>query len=545
MRVLRAFFIFMIILALSPSMAHGDSIAAKKVVSGRTVLDTVWIDLSNSKVMITLQVPGGFPLKNDRFQDFVTFSHPDAAITGTYFNMTTHVPVGTMVMFGQLIHYGEVGTAMAITGDNRVSFRRVPGGSIADWSSYETVIAAGPTILRAGRIDIQPQSERFTDRRIFGRAKRCAIGWRPDNTLIFASSRGTPTLQELAEAFKSVGCQEAMNLDGGTSSGLYHGGTYFSTPRRDLTNIILAFKDPSRYLSYRKSIAYTFYRTGKQFQVKGKNYQAMLNFRGAAAADPTNAGYFKDLATTYSMLGWPIWTSWALSKVAAIYDRKGFSEKSFHFYEKSLGISLQNPEAHRWMATYYEKRQETQKSAMEKKALLACLFTTCALKEDLYNTHERELDRYSFSWSRDEKGWLEDRNFGLKLKLPPGWEMIREKPLYAIFQENNPSSQRFISIEAIKSESFVEIARIVREIGRKRGGIADADEEQKIAGLPAYKNSDREIILEGKPWAFASAYIKQDRWVFALTCGAQQQDLPAAQSLLSDILATLSLGNRP
>ena len=38
---------------------------------------------------------------------------------------------------------------------------------------------------------------------------------------------------------KALGCRDAMNLDGGASSGLFHHDAYLTKPGRDIANALL------------------------------------------------------------------------------------------------------------------------------------------------------------------------------------------------------------------------------------------------------------------------------------------------------------------
>jgi exopolysaccharide biosynthesis protein len=46
-----------------------------------------------------------------------------------------------------------------------------------------------------------------------------------------------------AEVMKSLGAVEAMNLDGGASSGLVYGDNYITRTGRDISNALLVFVD--------------------------------------------------------------------------------------------------------------------------------------------------------------------------------------------------------------------------------------------------------------------------------------------------------------
>lgn len=533
-----ALIVIMSLLPGEPALAKGASY--KKIIHGGHVFDTVWIDLNDPRVAITVQVPGGFPLAGEKFESMVGNSRPTAAITGTYFNMSSHVPVGDIVMFGQLIHYGGIGTAMAVTRDNKVVFRRVPTGYVIHWDKFETVLAAGPTLLSNGEVDVHPDMENFSDKRIFGPAVRCAVGWRADNVLILLASRGVVSLKDLALAFKHMNCQSAMNLDGGSSTALYCSGTFYKKPRRELTNLLLVFDSPQAYNSYRKSSAYCFYRTGERFRARGKAFQAMLNFRGAAAADPTSAGYFKDLAGEYSSLGWNLWSSWSLSKAAAIYDKKGFADKALYYYGKALLVSDENASAHQWMADYYERAGDEAHHAIEKKAFSRCGFSSIALKQDLFSPYQQKL-WYAFSWEDKGDGWLNEKTYGIKMKMPPDWEITHSRPYFIMLQNKNPQDTSFMSFEAIKSEIFTDLESTVSLMREKRGGETVSSEKSEISGFPACREVLSRISIDDKPWKLITTYVKRSRWVFVMTVGAPEENFSHAQAASAALLDNFSL----
>lgn len=530
----------LLILSLSEAvMAKG--VSYKKYVHGKFVYDTVWINLKDPNVRLAIQVPGGFPLSGEGFRGMVGESHPAAAITGTYFNMSTHVPVGDIVMFGQIIHYGGIGTALAITKDNSATFKRVPLGYVIHWDNYDTVLAAGPTLLKDGVRDIHPEEESFSDKAILGRAVRCAIGLRDDGTMILLCSRGTVSLGELADTFKSMGCRDAMNLDGGSSSALYCNSSYYRLPKRALTNLFLVFDSASGYDKYRKASAYKFYRTGSSFRAKGKNFQAMLNFRGAAAADPTNAAYFRDLAETYSNLGWDAWCSLALSKSANLYDVKGQRSKALYYYQKALTASSENVDAHRWMAEYYRSAGNQDSYAFEKKQLNRCIFTSFALKQSIFNP-ESAGTRFRLEWEDQGDGAFHEKTFGITVKMPEDWQRDALGSFYQVFQDRDCADCSFLSFEAIKSEIFTDLGQTIKMMREKRGGTVVSENELEVCGFPGKEETLRcESFDGGVPWMFNTLYVKRSRHVFVFTYGAPQDTYEAASGLVRESLKTLTL----
>jgi hypothetical protein len=87
------------------------------------------------------------------------------------------------------------------------------------------VLGAGPQLLRQGMITLSEQADRYAPTFFTARAPRTAIGWRADGTILLVVVDGRQpdwsvgmTLEELAQAMRELGCQEALNLDGGGST---------------------------------------------------------------------------------------------------------------------------------------------------------------------------------------------------------------------------------------------------------------------------------------------------------------------------------------
>jgi len=73
---------------------------------------------------------------------------------------------------------------------------------------------------------------------IGGRNPRSAIGYTAENNLIFVAVDGREgssigmTLMELGGFMKSIGCVNAMNLDGGGSTVMYVNGSVVNNPHQ-------------------------------------------------------------------------------------------------------------------------------------------------------------------------------------------------------------------------------------------------------------------------------------------------------------------------
>lgn len=99
----------------------------------------------------------------------------------------------------------------------------------ADFGRYPQIIGAGPVLVQNRQIVLDAKSEGFSDAFIREKAARSAIGVKSSGTLIIAAVHNRaggagPTLAELAEVMQQMGCVDALNFDGGSSTSLYLGG---------------------------------------------------------------------------------------------------------------------------------------------------------------------------------------------------------------------------------------------------------------------------------------------------------------------------------
>ncbi len=106
--------------------------------------------------------------------------------------------------------------------------------TIPGWESVNHIISGGPYLIKMGEIFIDVKEEKLPS--ITGRNPRTAIGYTPDNNLVLVTVDGREqasvgmSLRELALFMKSIGCYEAINLDGGGSSVLYINGQIMNHP---------------------------------------------------------------------------------------------------------------------------------------------------------------------------------------------------------------------------------------------------------------------------------------------------------------------------
>ena len=157
----------------------------------------VIVAIQNERV--TAQLPGGvagktaFPIPPNGYL---------LAIRAT--NVANFLPVGTLV---------------------RKESATIP----ADFARYPQILGAGPLLVKNGLFVLDGKAEGFSDAFIRQTAVRSAIGTTAAGNLIVATIHNRvggsgSTLAETAKIMQSLGCVDALNLDGGSSTSLYLGG---------------------------------------------------------------------------------------------------------------------------------------------------------------------------------------------------------------------------------------------------------------------------------------------------------------------------------
>lgn len=196
-----------------------DLFSSKQFVS---VLD---IDLSKSSLTIDIPYVGSGFLKTS---DAAINTRAIAAINGSYFNTSIG---GSTVFFkrnGEIIKYTNSGftpyrenAGFAINSNGKPEIIKRPN---AGWASalYNTLLASGPLLLLNNEALKQEQQAFNTNRH-----PRTAVGVTKDNRLIAVvvdgrhSESSGMTIEELTILMTALGCEDAMNLDGGGSSTMW------------------------------------------------------------------------------------------------------------------------------------------------------------------------------------------------------------------------------------------------------------------------------------------------------------------------------------
>lgn len=107
--------------------------------------------------------------------------------------------------------------------------------TIPDWENVNHIISGGPFLVKNGDVYVDISEQKLAA--IGGRNPRSAIGYTADNNLIIVAVDGREessvglTLTELAYLMKSIGCINALNLDGGGSTVMYVKGNIVNQPQ--------------------------------------------------------------------------------------------------------------------------------------------------------------------------------------------------------------------------------------------------------------------------------------------------------------------------
>ncbi len=231
---------------------HGDGSGGRHIRFWQTVaagvpVKVISVDLNNSDVKVSGLLARNGSGSSEPFRQMISRANPNVAVTGTFFSLDNLQPVGDIVIDGNLVHFGGMGTALCITPDNKASMVTVQWGRHHDWSPYDFVCACGPRLLRRGQVALDPRAERFRDRHMLAPNSRIAVGITRGNTVVFAMTHKAIYLGRLAKVMRALGASEAMNLDAGTSTGFYYNGTTLAKPGRKLTNMIVVYGRKDRY----------------------------------------------------------------------------------------------------------------------------------------------------------------------------------------------------------------------------------------------------------------------------------------------------------
>lgn len=107
--------------------------------------------------------------------------------------------------------------------------------TIPNWENVKHIISGGPYLVKNGEVFVDMTEQKLGA--IGGKNPRTAIGYTQDGNFIMVAVDGREgasvglTLKELGWFMKSIGCTNAMNLDGGGSTVMYVNGRVVNMPK--------------------------------------------------------------------------------------------------------------------------------------------------------------------------------------------------------------------------------------------------------------------------------------------------------------------------
>ncbi|MEK5395121.1 phosphodiester glycosidase family protein [Paenibacillus sp. FSL K6-2859] len=217
-----------------------------KVGSKSFKAQTVTVSLLHPKVKLDVVLAGNTVGKVEELSSLAKRNNAVIAINGTFFDAYTKgaykAPYGYMVSGGKMLKNSSGDRRTIFTYDSNHLASLIPGLEFTDRfasGSMEGALQAGPRLLVNGKVSLNVVAEGFKDAKILtGGGARSALGLTRDHKLILLTTGGA-TIPQLAEMMKQAGAYQAMNLDGGASSGLYYNGKYLTTPGRQISNAIV------------------------------------------------------------------------------------------------------------------------------------------------------------------------------------------------------------------------------------------------------------------------------------------------------------------
>jgi hypothetical protein len=119
----------------------------------------------------------------------------------------------------------NIANQLAIGTTIRIDSNTIP----AEFNPYPHILGAGPLLVQNRQIVLDGESEKFHSSFIKGKAIRSAICTTNTGSSVIAAVHhraggAGPTLAEHAQLMQRMGCVDALNLDGGSSTSLYLGG---------------------------------------------------------------------------------------------------------------------------------------------------------------------------------------------------------------------------------------------------------------------------------------------------------------------------------
>lgn len=234
-----------LLMVLISSTSVGDSVALEQRRVQGARLYVITADLNDPRIKIDIGLPAKGLSHSEGFTNMIKRRSPVAAVTGTYFDTRSLLPVGTIVVAGKTVCVNNIGTTVCFSGATQVDFQPTAKGERSELAGVDCGLRTGPRLLASGYYVLNPRREGFRHPGLFGRHKRVAMGVTAHNKLLLVVVNTPVTFGTTAAIMKSLGAIDAVCLDGGTSSAMYYKGKMVCRPGRALTNIVEVHWSPA------------------------------------------------------------------------------------------------------------------------------------------------------------------------------------------------------------------------------------------------------------------------------------------------------------
>lgn len=207
----------------------------------------VTVSLMHPKISLDVAIAGDTIGNVEELSSLAKRNKAYVAINGTFFDAYTKnaykAPYGYIVSQGEMKKNSSGDKRTVFTYDTNLRTSLLTGWlefmEKYDQGEVYGGLQAGPRLVVDGKVSIDVKGEGFKDPKILtGGGARSALGITRDHKLILITTGGA-TIPQLAEIMKQAGAYQAMNLDGGASSGLYYNGKYLTTPGRKISNALV------------------------------------------------------------------------------------------------------------------------------------------------------------------------------------------------------------------------------------------------------------------------------------------------------------------
>ncbi|BBI35410.1 phosphodiester glycosidase family protein [Cohnella abietis] len=217
-----------------------------KVGSKSFKTQVVTISLMHPKIRLGVALAHNEIGRVDDLNNIAKKNGATVAINGSFFDAYTKsdikIPYGNIVSGGEQRKKDLSDRRTIFTFDKNNLVKLISGTYYKEQFKNITIeggVQVGPRLVKNGKVELNVVAEGFKDPKILtGGGARSALGITRDHKLILLTTGGA-TIPQLAEMMKQVGAYQAMNLDGGASSGLYVDGKYLTTPGRQISNAII------------------------------------------------------------------------------------------------------------------------------------------------------------------------------------------------------------------------------------------------------------------------------------------------------------------